>query len=339
MPRRKKSNSSTGCGIIILIVILLAALPYIYPLIIVLLVGAALFFGIKWFAAYSKKNNEQKLALQRQEEYAEYQKVFQERRQLFLESPDYQLVQQFSQKFKSNASDEDIYKLGSLLQKKQWYFSQEELGHLLIFEEHSQESNAVKNRILALEPKDFEGFLRSYVEVCGNNSDRLPLLAELLHSSGVYPNPDIQVLRSEVSRVNHHIELESFENRLLSGSEHLTLGEVDNLNGYEFEDFLKKLFSRMGYQVEQTRLSSDQGADLVVVKFGEKTVIQAKRYGGKVGNYAVQEIMAAISLYKAQNGMVVTNSYFTPAAVELARANRIELIDRDALKNLVERYW
>jgi hypothetical protein len=339
MPRRKKSNSSSGCGIIVLIIILLVALPYIYPYIIALLVGAALFFGIKWFAAYSKRNNEQKLALKRQEEYAEYQKVFEERKRLFLESPDYQLIQQFSQKFKSNASDEDIYKLGSLLQKRKWNFSQEELGHLLIFEENRQESNAFKNRILALEPKDFEDYLRSYIEVCGSSSDRLPLLAELLHSSGVYPNPDMQALRREVSGVNHQIELEAFENRLLSGSEHLTLAEVDNLNGYEFEDFLKKLFSRMGYQVEQTRLSGDQGADLVVVKFGEKTVIQAKRYSGKVGNYAVQEIMAAISLYQAQKGMVVTNSYFTPAAVELARANRIELIDRDALKNLVERYW
>lgn len=339
MPRRKKSNSSTGCGIIVLIVILLAALPYIYPLIIVLLVGAALFFGIKWLIAYSERNSEQKLALQRQEEYAEYQKVFQERKRLFLESPDYHLVQQFSQKFKSNASDEDIYKLGSLLQKKQWYFSQEELGHLLIFEEHRQESNAVKNRILALKPKDFEGYLRSYIEVCGSNSDKLPLLAELLHSSGIYPSPDMQVLWRELSRVNHQIELEAFESRLLSGAEHLTLAEVDTLNGYEFEDFLKKLFGKMGYQVEQTRLSGDQGADLVVVKFGEKTVIQAKRYGGKVGNYAVQEIMAAISLYKAQNGMVVTNSYFTLAAVELARANRIELLDRDTLQNLIEKYW
>jgi HJR/Mrr/RecB family endonuclease len=53
----------------------------------------------------------------------------------------------------------------------------------------------------------------------------------------------------------------------------------------------------MGYRVEQTKLSGDQGADLVVIKLGEKTVIQAKRYGGKIGNSAVQEIMAAITLH------------------------------------------
>ena len=95
----------------------------------------------------------------------------------------------------------------------------------------------------------------------------------------------------------------------------------------------------MGYQVEQTRLSGDQGADLVIVKFGEKTVIQAKRFGGKVGNKAVQEIMAAISLYEAQKGMVITNNYFTPAAVKLANANNIELVDRDALEELINKHW
>ena len=95
----------------------------------------------------------------------------------------------------------------------------------------------------------------------------------------------------------------------------------------------------MGYQVEQTRLSGDQGADLVVVKFGEKTVIQAKCYSGKVGNYAIQEIFAAMNLYKAHKGMVVTNNYFTPAAFELADANNIELIDRDSLEELIRKFW
>ncbi|MGI8849419.1 MAG: restriction endonuclease [Pyrinomonadaceae bacterium] len=133
--------------------------------------------------------------------------------------------------------------------------------------------------------------------------------------------------------------MENFEKRLNEGNEQIFFENIDQLNGYEFEDFLKTLFSKMGYQVEQTRLSGDQGADLVIVKFGEKTVIQAKRFGGKVGNKAVQEIMAAISLYEAQKGMVITNNYFTPAAVKLANANNIELVDRDALEELINKHW
>ncbi len=72
---------------------------------------------------------------------------------------------------------------------------------------------------------------------------------------------------------------------------------------------------------------------------GEKTVIQAKCYSGKVGNYAVQEIFAAMNLYKAQKGMVVTNNYFTPAAFELADANNVELVDRNGLEELIRKFW
>jgi HJR/Mrr/RecB family endonuclease len=36
--------------------------------------------------------------------------------------------------------------------------------------------------------------------------------------------------------------------------------------------------------------------------------------------------------------MVVTNSYFTNSAKELANANKVELSDRDTLKVLVEQY-
>lgn len=44
----------------------------------------------------------------------------------------------------------------------------------------------------------------------------------------------------------------------------------------------------MGYDVQNTPLSGDQGADLILEKFGEKTIVQAKRYQGNVTNRAVQ---------------------------------------------------
>ncbi|MBA4183209.1 MAG: restriction endonuclease, partial [Acidobacteria bacterium] len=153
------------------------------------------------------------------------------------------------------------------------------------------------------------------MQISGSNDENLTALLELLQERNLY-NYDLRDLRFAVKEIENQIELENFEKRLNEGNEQIFFENIDQLNGYEFEDFLKTLFSKMGYQVEQTRLSGDQGADLVIVKFGEKTVIQAKRFGGKVGNKAVQEIMAAISLYEAQKGMVITNNYFTPAAVK-----------------------
>ena len=79
--------------------------------------------------------------------------------------------------------------------------------------------------------------------------------------------------------------------------------------------------------------SNDYGADLVMKKHGKVTVVQAKRYKNTVGNSAVQEIVAAKAYYKADKCMVVTNSYFSKNAKNLAKSNHVELWDRDSLKN------
>ena len=109
-----------------------------------------------------------------------------------------------------------------------------------------------------------------------------------------------------------------------------------SMNGYEFERFLRVLYEKNGYNVMQTKLSKDQGADLVIVKDGERIVVQAKRYSNKVSNKAIQEVVAAIKHYGADRGMVVTTNEFTQSAMELAESNDIELVDRNKLKKLME---
>ena len=76
------------------------------------------------------------------------------------------------------------------------------------------------------------------------------------------------------------------------------------------------------------------GADVVAYKDNVKYVIQVKFYNNPVGNKAVQEVAGAIGMYKANKGMVVTNSTFTHSAIELANANNIELVDGNKLEIL-----
>ncbi len=92
--------------------------------------------------------------------------------------------------------------------------------------------------------------------------------------------------------------------------------------------FLRK----KGYLVEETKISQDQGADLILSRFGKKSVVQAKRYRSSVGNDAIQAVVASIKFYGAHEGMVVTNSKFTKAAIELARSNNITLVSGKELK-------
>lgn len=110
---------------------------------------------------------------------------------------------------------------------------------------------------------------------------------------------------------------------------------VDKLTGEEFEEYLFNLFKNLGYEVELTPASNDYGADLILTKGNEKIVVQAKRYSAPVGISAVQEVIGAKNYYKANKCMVVTNNYFTPNAIELAKSNDVELWDRDILIKMI----
>jgi len=147
-----------------------------------------------------------------------------------------------------------------------------------------------------------------------------------------------------IERICENIYMEMriarFKNLLenFDSSRYLTIYKVDGMTGHEFESFLAKLFLSIGFDVEETRETQDQGADLFVSRFGRRTVIQAKRYSENVGNAAVQQAIAAMHHFGCDGAMVVTNSFFTKAALELAESTSVRLIDRDALKEMLEDY-
>ncbi len=116
-----------------------------------------------------------------------------------------------------------------------------------------------------------------------------------------------------------------------------TITDVDIMEGYEFEEYLKTLFFYDGYAVTLTQKSKDYGADLILEKDGEKIVVQAKRYKKSSGIKCVQEAIGAKSHYGASEAMVVSSSYFTNEAETLAKENNVRLVDRDELIEIQER--
>jgi restriction system protein len=109
--------------------------------------------------------------------------------------------------------------------------------------------------------------------------------------------------------------------------------ELDKMEGLDFEKYLEGLFCKLGYTVKRTPYQGDYGADLVIQKAGVRTVVQAKRYSRSVGVKAVQEAVTAKSYYHCHKAIVVTNCYYSEQAKKLAKANRVELWDRDNLVN------
>ncbi len=115
------------------------------------------------------------------------------------------------------------------------------------------------------------------------------------------------------------------------------IAQIDKMDGIQFEKYLEQLFRLQGYKANATRAQGDYGADLVIIRNGEKIVVQAKRYSKNVGLKAVQEVHGAIAHYKASAGWVVTNSGYTQQARNLALSNNVRLIGRDELVEMILR--
>ena len=101
-------------------------------------------------------------------------------------------------------------------------------------------------------------------------------------------------------------------------------------NGYHYEYECAKLLRKHGFsKVSVTKSSGDQGVDIIAYANGKKYAIQCKFYSSPVGNSAIQEVYAGAKFYNCDIAAVITNSTFTPAAVELANATGVLLWAND----------
>lgn len=113
--------------------------------------------------------------------------------------------------------------------------------------------------------------------------------------------------------------------------------EMDEMEGHDFEYFCADLLRDSGFEeVEVTRGSGDYGVDILAEKDGVTYAVQCKCYHSPIGIKAVQEVYAGRDYYDRMVGAVMTNQYFTNAAVEAAGKLKILLWDRGYLESMME---
>jgi HJR/Mrr/RecB family endonuclease len=126
---------------------------------------------------------------------------------------------------------------------------------------------------------------------------------------------------------------QSFESRI----NRLRSCDWEDMAGVDFERFLADVFEELGYHVETTKITGDQGVDLIATAEDKRIAIQAKGYPrSTVGNGAVQEAHTGMSFYACNLAVVITNSTFTAAAMELASKVECVLIDGSLIPELIE---
>lgn len=149
-------------------------------------------------------------------------------------------------------------------------------------------------------------------------------------------NEVIPEITHMLDKIKRREKLRKLEENYTSKSLSTTINDIDLMSGSEFESFVAKLFKKMGYKTTITKTSGDQGVDVLAQKADFIVAIQAKCYNGVVGNHAIMEAVAGMNYYKANKCMVITNSHFTKSAKELAKANNVELWDRQTLIEKLE---
>lgn len=115
--------------------------------------------------------------------------------------------------------------------------------------------------------------------------------------------------------------------------------KYDYLTGEQFEGFCMLVLKRNNYiNVKSTKATGDQGVDILAEKDGIKFAIQCKCYSKPIGNNAVQQVLAGKDFYNCHIGVVMTNQFFTNAAIELAKKTNILLWDRNKLNSLIKNF-
>ncbi|GJM17723.1 MAG: hypothetical protein DHS20C13_30500 [Thermodesulfobacteriota bacterium] len=159
------------------------------------------------------------------------------------------------------------------------------------------------------------------------------MIKELLNKFGIHKT--FEELPDLIDMAREQNSIESFEKTL--GKEKVPIYyDYASLDGVEFEKYVRTVFENLSFHVDETRTTGDQGADLVLNKGAEKTVVQVKNHNKNIPNKAIQEVVAAKKYYDATNAMVVVSSSFTQGAIDLALKNGVELWDGQKLRNAVK---
>lgn len=112
------------------------------------------------------------------------------------------------------------------------------------------------------------------------------------------------------------------------------------LDDYQFEHFCANVLNRNGYQMMVTRKSGDGGKDLVGWNSRNERVFgEVKHYkdSNKVSRPLMQKLKGAMVDAGVERGVFITTSSFTSEAIEYAKRNKIQCIDRSGLERLIRR--
>jgi Holliday junction resolvasome RuvABC ATP-dependent DNA helicase subunit len=170
--------------------------------------------------------------------------------------------------------------------------------------------------------------------LAGSNPGKAKKMLQQLTLSEIHPVTEAEAQKI-VSAFGH-------TNERPGGSWNPAVTDLMRLSGIEFEQLVVTLLRNLGFTADMTKATGDGGIDIEAVLdrplVGGRYLIQCKRFAPdtSVGSPTVREFYGAlVADRRAVKGILITTSSFSAQAREFAENLPIELIDGNALANLL----
>lgn len=118
---------------------------------------------------------------------------------------------------------------------------------------------------------------------------------------------------------------------------------LDIIEWRRFEAVVERCYQLKGFSTSTKEHGADGGVDIKLYSEDNPDdlagVVQCKHWGRRyVGVEQLRALRGSMAEFRASQGYFVTSSTFTPDAMEFARGNQIETVNRDQLVGLLMRF-
>ncbi len=131
--------------------------------------------------------------------------------------------------------------------------------------------------------------------------------------------------------------IKAYNNAVIKYSDYLARLDVEfwqNLNGYEFEEEVAKLYRNCGFDAKVTKYSGDGGVDIILKDSFRKIAVQCKHHTSKVGPHDVRALQGVVYNGGYDYGIFISLNGFTPTVAKEVANSKIEIKLMD-INNLI----
>ncbi len=94
------------------------------------------------------------------------------------------------------------------------------------------------------------------------------------------------------------------------------------LSGHEFEQEMGRLFEEIGYEVQYTPPTRDEGVDLILRKSGKIYIVQCKQHAKPAGPHFIRDLFGTMHHRRANHAVLVCTGGFSEETRRFAEKNK-----------------